>query len=197
MKMPVHISRAERLKDATSTTHERLDKAIMGHEPFSTRERYASFVKVQHAFHRSIEALYRHRAIRDLLPGIAGRSRLARIEQDLSDLGHEPPDHAAVPAFETSTEHHLPAALGWLYVAEGSHLGAAFLLKEAEKLGLSAAFGARHLAPSPAGRAVQWRIFKSELDAVKLPARHEADVVSGASAAFDFVRKRLDETYRP
>ena len=50
--------RAKRLKEATHATHDRLDKSIMGHKPFESRERYALFVKVQHQFHREIDALY-------------------------------------------------------------------------------------------------------------------------------------------
>jgi protein TonB len=54
--------------------------------------------------------------------------------------------------------------MGWLYVAEGSNLGAAFLLKEAVKLNLSGSFGARHLAGAPEGRGLHWRTFTAALD---------------------------------
>lgn len=32
------LSRSKRLRTATHETHDRLDKAIMGHEPFASRE---------------------------------------------------------------------------------------------------------------------------------------------------------------
>ncbi|MFX6949703.1 biliverdin-producing heme oxygenase, partial [Acinetobacter baumannii] len=68
----------------------------------------------------------------------------------------------------------MPEALGWLYVSEGSTLGAAFLLKEVkDKLGLSESFGARNLAAYPEGRAVVWRRFVSFLDAPGLSAQEQ------------------------
>ncbi len=80
----------------------------------------------------------------------------------------------------------MPEALGWLYVSEGSTLGAAFLFKQAQSdLGLSADFGARNLAAYPDGRATVWRRFVASLDSDTLdPATHDA-VIAGANAAYD------------
>lgn len=196
MDIPVRSSLARSLKDATQSTHQRLDKAIMDHEPFSSRERYRLFLKVQHAFHREIGPLYGDVGICALLPSIAGGSRLEAIELDLNDLGVGRPAYAAPPLFEASAAVHLPAALGWLYVAEGSNLGAAFLFKEAEKLGLTDTFGAGHLAAAPQGRGLQWKTFKSELDTIELVDRHKDGVILGASAAFDHVRALLTHIFR-
>jgi heme oxygenase len=85
-----------------------------------------------------------------------------------------------------------PEALGWLYVAEGSNLGAAFLLKEAAKLGLSESFGARHLADAPEGRGLHWRRFTAALDAVALSASEEARAIASANDAFARVRALVD-----
>lgn len=194
--LPARQSLARSLKDATQATHERLDKAIMDYEPFSSRERYSLFLKVQHAFHRQVHRLYSDAAICALLPSIADSSRLKLIERDLSDLDAETPASTTIPLFDANAGFHLPAALGWLYVSEGSNLGAAFLLKEAEKLGLSAKFGARHLAAAPQGRSLKWKAFKSELDTIELASRHEAEMISNASAAFNHVRRSLAEIFR-
>ncbi len=194
--LPVRSSLARLLKEATRSTHERLDKAVMDHQPFSSRERYTLFLEVQHEFHRQIHPLYFNAAICALLPSIAAGSRLEHIERDLSDLGTETPASAVAPRFFVSGANDLPTALGWLYVAEGSNLGAAFLFKEAEKLGLSASFGARHLAAAPQGRGLQWKTFKSELDAIELGNKQEEEIVSGASAAFDHVRASLAKIFR-
>lgn len=174
--------RAKRLKSATHATHERLDKRIMAADPFGGRARYGLFVKVQHAFHRDIDALYAEPALDKLLPDLAGRRRFPAVTQDLADLGLSPELQEAAPAFGAAAD--LPTALGWLYVAEGSNLGAAFLIKEALKLGLSETFGARHLAGAPEGRGLHWRTFTAALDAVPLSEVEEARVVAGAEAAF-------------
>ena len=165
--------RAKRLKEATHSTHDRLDKSIMTHKPFESRERYTLFVKVQHQFHREIDALYADPALDKLLPDLAGRRRFDLIEQDLADLGATAVAPKAPPVFASGSDADLPTALGWLYVAEGSNLGAAFLLKEARKLDLSETFGARHLAASPEGRGLHWKTFTAALDGIRLNGPEE------------------------
>lgn len=184
---PMDLARSKRLKAATGATHERLDKSIMAGEPFASRERYALFVKVQHAFHREIDALYDDAKLDSMLPDLQGRRRLSQIGQDLDDLGFELPAYAAEPEFGAAAETDIPTALGWLYVAEGSNLGAAFLFKDALKLGLSEEFGARHLAGAPEGRGLHWRTFTAALDAVDLSDEEETRVIAGAEAAFNRV----------
>lgn len=187
--------RAKRLKEATHATHERLDKSIMGHRPFESRDRYALFVKVQREFHREIDALYANPVLDDLLPDLVGRRRFNLIEQDLADLHMEALPSDTPPAFAKGAAADLPTALGWLYVAEGSNLGAAFLLKAAEKLGLSEGFGARHLAAAPEGRGLHWKTFTAALDNVSLTGPEEERVVAGAHAAFARVQGLVDDVY--
>lgn len=186
--------RAKSLKAATHEAHERLDKRIMASDPFGGRVRYGQFVKVQHQFHRDIDALYENAQLDRLLPDLIGRRRLPLIARDLDDLGLEALTSDARPAFGADAD--IPTALGWLYVAEGSNLGAAFLLKEAVKLGLGETFGARHLAASPEGRGLHWRTFTAALDRVDLSGSEEQRVIAGAVAAFTRVQG-LVETLMP
>ena len=183
-------SRSKQLRARTTTAHATLDDRIMAAQPFSSRERYGRFLQVQHAFYRDIDALYESPALGALLPDLAGRRRLGRIEADLADLGIAPVPGDGAPVFDRDAA--VPAALGWLYVAEGSNLGAAFLLKEAIKLGLGESFGARHLAGAPEGRGLHWRTFTAALDGVALDAAGEAAVVAGANAAFTRVRALVE-----
>ncbi|MFV3130850.1 biliverdin-producing heme oxygenase [Niveispirillum sp. KHB5.9] len=186
-------SRAKRLKAATHAAHDRLDKSIMRLEPFSSIDRYALFLAVQHGFHQDVDALYDDPALDGLLPDLKHRRRLDKIAQDLADLGRTAPAAGSKPVLAGD----LPTALGWLYVAEGSNLGAAFLLKEAGKLGLSEDCGARHLAGSPEGRGLHWRIFTTALDAVPLTQEEEARVIAGARAAFMRVQFLADAVFIP
>jgi heme oxygenase len=187
--------RAKRLKEATHATHERLDKSIMGHKPFENRERYALFVKVQHQFHREIDALYTNPELDRLLPDLAGRRRFDLIEQDLADLGAAALPSDSSPVFASGADADLPTALGWLYVAEGSNLGAAFLLKAAQNIGLSGDFGARHLAAAPEGRGLHWKTFTAALDGVSLTGPEEQRVVAGAQAAFTRVQGLVNDVF--
>jgi heme oxygenase len=175
-------SRASALKALTHAAHERLDAAIMAGRPFESRERYGRFLTVQYLFHRDIAALYDSPALGALLPDLPGRRRLADIAADLADLGLPVPAPGEAPAL--GPDALLPEALGWLYVAEGSNLGAAFLLKAAAALGLDERFGARHLAAAPEGRGLHWKTFVAALDAVPLSAEEETRAAKGAEAAF-------------
>ncbi|MCG6206729.1 biliverdin-producing heme oxygenase [Rhodopseudomonas sp. HC1] len=186
-------SRARRLKMATHATHERLDTAIMARRPFANRERYALFLEVQHRFHRDVDPLYRSAALGALLPDLAQRRRLGLVEQDLCDLGIATDPSGATPTSTMDDQIDVPSALGWLYVAEGSNLGASFLLKQAAKLGLSETFGARHLAAAPDGRALHWRGFVAAFDAVPLSHLQEEGAIAGARAAFMRVQALVSE----
>ncbi|MDG2524571.1 biliverdin-producing heme oxygenase [Stenotrophomonas sp. HITSZ_GD] len=185
-------SRAESLRRLTSTTHARLDQAIMAGGIFQDRARFARFLHVQHRFHTDIAPLYAREDLNAALPALATRARLAQVRADLHALGVEVPRVSGeVPAARMP----LPTALGWLYVAEGSQLGAAVILKLAAALGLSASFGATHLAPAPAGVAAHWRHFTAALDAIELDATEEALVVAGARAAFTRVHAYVREAF--
>lgn len=186
--------RARRLKAATGETHQRLDTRIMAADPFGDRARYGRFLAVQYLFHRDIDALYCLPALTALIPDLAARRRLDQVAQDIGDLGQALPLPDRDPLFDGPVEQaiDLPTAFGWLYVAEGSNLGAAFLFKAAARLGLDGSCGARHLAGHPEGRAQHWRDFTAALDALTLQPPEEARMVAGARAAFIRVHDLVD-----
>lgn len=182
-------TRSQRMKRATHEMHEALDQRMMGADLFSDRARYAVFLEMQRRFHAEIEALYRDEKLIELAPDLKERRKLDLIDQDLVDVG------APTPAAESRAvdPSDRAAALGWLYVAEGSSLGAAFLLKAAERIGLSPEFGARHLAAHPEGRGLHWRRFVEALDGVKLTPEEDARADAAAVAAFSRVREIAEE----
>lgn len=191
----IHIVLSDRLRSSTRHPHEAVDDKIMAAQPFNSVALYGRFLYVQHGFHRDVAPLYKTPAIVSLFPNLAQRQRVEAVEQDAADLGLELPAYAELPTTAISTQFGIPEALGWLYVVEGSNLGAAFLLKYAKQIGLSETYGARHLAAPPEGRAPNWRCFKEALDGVKFI---EADVdraILAAQAAFsrvhDLVRLHL------
>lgn len=186
------LPRSKRLKSSTHATHDRLDGSIMSAASFASVQGYARFVAVQYLFHRDIDALYDDVAMQAVLPGLAERRRLPLIAADLADLGLALPGDDTAPAFASGAAADVPTALGWLYVAEGSNMGAALLRKEAAKLGLSDDRGARHLAPAPEGPAAHWRAFTAALDAAELTEDEEVRAVAGAQAAFARVQSLVD-----
>ncbi|MCJ2054989.1 biliverdin-producing heme oxygenase [Methylobacterium sp. J-048] len=185
-------SRVKRLRQATAAAHDQLDRRVMAGRPFADFKRYALFLQVQYRFHAVVDPLYRDGALGHLLPDLDGRRRLALIKQDLLDVAGLIPGDA--PQGHPGTIDPT-GGLGWLYVAEGSSLGAAILLKEARKLGLSEAHGARHLAGHPDGRGLHWRQFTSALDQVALTGDGERRVAAGATEAFRFVHRLVGDAF--
>jgi heme oxygenase len=187
-------ARTQRLVTGTRAAHERLDARITNAEPFRDRAQYGRLLRMHYRFHRDIDALYELP-----LPIAAGldlpaRRRLDRIRQDLDDLGLKIPEDDPLPLFPASPID--PAgAIGWIWVAEGSNLGAAVLLKRAFALGLGETFGARHLAGHPGGRAAQWRELTAAVNALELDDAEEARLAEGARAAFARVHTLADESF--
>lgn len=182
-------SRCKRLKAASRRDHDSVDQLVMAARPFASRERYGRFLQVQHRFHGSLLALYQDEQLNQRLPGLIELSRFTAVEDDLRDLGlplpTAPRQVCASPA----------QALGWLYCSEGSNLGAAFLFKHTQRLGLDGELGARHLAPHPDGRALHWREFVARLDGLVLDEREEPEVVAGVIAAFNSYRGHLHKIF--
>lgn len=170
---------SQRLKHETAPQHEQMHHLMEKAQPFSSRVQYAKFVAVQYLFQRDVEHLFTDPAVQAAVSDLSERGRATDSQADLNDL------QVPVPQAQIATHGvSAPEALGWLYVSEGSTLGAAFLLKEVnEKLGLSGEFGARNLAAYPEGRAKAWKRFVASLDAPEL-ADVQDRVIAGALDAY-------------
>lgn len=146
------------MRERTAEAHSHVDQAIGA---LDTMESYRSYLASLYCFRKCIE----DRLTESTLPSGLGawRPRLISdaIAQDLDDLGVPRP---GVPGFPFPLEGD--ALFGTLYVLEGSSLGARVLFKRAQALGLSADFGARHLALQ-SDDVEGWRGFLSVLEAVE------------------------------
>lgn len=171
---------SSRLKTETAGQHELMHALMEQGKPFANRDNYARFVAAQYHFQRDIEHLFAAPAIQAAVPDLDVRGRQAASLADLADLGFDAGQESIA-----TLGVGMPDALGWLYVSEGSTLGAAFLLKQAKAdLGLSETFGARNLAAYPEGRAIVWRRFVGFLDQPLLETTDHDAVIAGALAAY-------------
>jgi len=185
-------TRSQRLKAATATIHDTLDQRIMALDPFSSAERYVRFLRAQQAFHDALAPLYAAPALRAQIPDLAGRDRTTAIAADIADLARPLP---MVRDADPVDPVDVPTSLGWLYVAEGSSLGAAFLLKAAQRIGLSTDHGARHLAGHPEGRAAHWRRFTARIDDAAMTPDEEDRMIAAARDAFARFRILVDAAF--
>ncbi|MCH7336380.1 biliverdin-producing heme oxygenase [Acinetobacter sp. NIPH 2699] len=187
-----HLS--QRLKQETAAEHERMHQLMAQAAVFSSKERYAQFTLSQYYFQQEIEHLFEKEGVAELIPDLGIRGRSQQAFEDLQDLGIQP---SGQPLHSKNVE--LPEALGWIYVSEGSTLGAAFLFKEAQKnLGFSETFAARNLAAYPEGRAKVWKRFVQALDETGFDQTQQDRVIQGALDAFGYfgnALSRLDELH--
>ncbi|WP_460148850.1 biliverdin-producing heme oxygenase [Pseudomonas sp. S3_E10] len=183
--------RSQRLNQITNEPHTKLDALVKAHGPFETQANFARFVVAQYLFQSELVGLYNDAELIKIVPDLAARCRADAAKLDLADLDTEVPAPVAGALKNPSKAQ----ALGWLFVSEGSKLGAAFLIKRAVGLGLSETFGARHLGEPAGGRAEGWKSFTRTLDALQLSAEEEAAVEQGAVDAFVRFTVLLEQAY--
>ncbi len=183
--------RSQRLNQITNEPHTKLDALVKAHAPFETQANFARFVVAQYLFQSELVALYNDPELIKLVPDLAERCRAEAAKLDLADLETEVPAPVAGAVQNPSKAQ----ALGWLFVSEGSKLGAAFLIKRAVGLGLSETFGARHLGEPAGGRAEGWKSFTRTLDSLALSAEEEAAAEKGAVDAFVRFTVLLEQAY--
>lgn len=187
------IRRSQRLNQITHAPHEQLDKAVKANAPFETLASYSRFLSAQYLFQAELKALYTNPLLIELIDDLPDRCRAEQARADLLDLqaGIPGPVPGAVEA------PSLAEALGWLFVSEGSKLGAAFLIKRAVALNLSDTFGARHLGEPSGGRAEGWKRFIRIIDDLPFNAEQEREIDRGAVAAFERFNVLLQHAYAP
>ena len=185
--------RSQRLNQITHEPHTKLDALVKAHAPFETQANFARFVVAQYLFQSELVALYNDAELTAIVPDLPARCRAEAARADLADLDTEVPAPVA-GAVNAPTQAE---ALGWLFVSEGSKLGAAFLIKRAVGLGLSETFGARHLAEPAGGRTEGWKRFVKTLDGLQLSAQQEAELDRGAIDAFNRFTVLLEQAYTP
>ena len=183
--------RSQRLNQVTHAPHTELDALVKSHAPFDSRDSFARFVVAQYLFQSELQALYNDPALISLFPDLAARCRAEQARLDLADLNTAVP--SPVPGALTTPT--LGQALGWIFVSEGSKLGAAFLIKRAQALGLSDSFGARHLGEPEGGRAEGWKQFTRTLDGLQLSPEQDAAAEHAAVAAFERFTELLRHAY--
>ncbi|MET1069490.1 MAG: biliverdin-producing heme oxygenase [Pseudomonas prosekii] len=185
--------RSQRLNQITNEPHTKLDALVKAHAPFETQANFARFVVAQYLFQSELVALYNDAELTAIVPDLPARCRAEAAKADLADLDTEVP----APVAGAVKNPGKAAALGWLFVSEGSKLGAAFLIKRAVGLGLSETFGARHLGEPAGGRAEGWKNFVKTLDSLEFSAQEEAEIEQAAVDAFNRFTVLLEQAYTP
>ncbi|MET0272136.1 MAG: biliverdin-producing heme oxygenase [Phenylobacterium sp.] len=174
-----------RLRDATRAAPEALETRLGILDRLSDAGERRALVEGFHSFHADLEA-----AAAPWLSGLHGlefeaRRRTPHLERDLAHYGRSPSAVASGLAADG-----VAAALGLMYVAEGSTLGGQVIRRHVETSGGDMA-GLSFLDPYGRETGPRWRGFLAVLNAVaRTPAEIEA-MVAGALAGFRHAELRL------
>ena len=158
------------------------------------REEFVAFLQQVWHVHRALDPLFRETASR--APQFAemlheDHFRLAKIEQDLADLGAEPtnsilPSTKQFVTYVSELAQKDPiAVIGVLYVKEGATNGnkiVAKRIREGLELGDGVAMG--YLDPHGAEQRKRWMAFKEGLNNLELTAHEKERCVDAARAVF-------------
>lgn len=180
-----------RLKAGTEQAHLQIEARVDMAESFASLGRYRGLVERFYGFHASWDPRMEE-ALAD--PGFtAPRRKLPLVLRDLRALGAEASISSLPVCTDIAPMASRAAALGSMYVIEGSTLGGALLAKEAERrLELTAATGCAYFRSYGREVGPMWKGFRAYAEAA-VPPRHHAVAVEAALATFTVLESWLRE----
>lgn len=191
MLQTVLSGRRWRLKAATDVHHRRLDGLNNELAMFQSRDAYSKYLAATLASRRLLEAKLEAAGVESLVPAWSERKIMSQLQDDIVDLsGESVGDRLTVATSETALD--LSGMIGTLYVLEGSGLGATILAKQAAELGLSASFGARHLATQVANLR-SWHEMLKLIDTT--PIEDEDRCIAAAISTFGVFEENYEKVF--
>lgn len=176
-----------RLKEATRARHEAVEGRLGLMRLTSTLDGYVGALRSFYGLHRAAEKAFSRVSGWDAV-GIAPdeRRKAPLLEADLIRLGMTPAEIAALPPCSTLPPiDDMPAALGAMYVLEGSTLGGRYIARAVEaRLGLTPGDGCSYFASYGARVGAMWRAFGAAVDAYAGDESVRAAVERSADATF-------------
>ncbi|WP_426959799.1 biliverdin-producing heme oxygenase [Muricoccus radiodurans] len=171
----------ERLRDATRPEHDRLEAGLGLMDASLTRAAYRDILARFYGFRAGWEP--RAGALLEDEAFFGPRRRLPLLHADLLALGLTEGAIATLPACPPPALEDAAAALGSLYVMEGSTLGGRVIARHlAARLGIGAGDGVAYFTGAGADTGRLWAGFLSRLEAA--PERDVPAILDGARATF-------------
>lgn len=178
----------QQLRERTADWHATLEQNILSVNLVSehvSKEDYRKYLAALYPFTKGFEK-YIYPELVSFVDDIDQRKRTAMLEEDLRKLGQdlaapEPLDEAYFKAMYTDPY----AALGALYVVEGSTLGGQLLQKHVQKtLGAEVENKTNYFAAHGTGTGTMWKHFLTQLTAVADQSGKQENMIDGALRTF-------------
>jgi len=171
-----------RLRNETADVHGRLEQKIDVLSPRFSFQNYVQLLQGFYAVHAGWNDCA-HGLLSSAVSDLAERlQHLERIESDLERLGHKP----ALVALDFSRVRTTAAALGCMYVLEGSTLGGQILSRTfAARFDIEALCGGAYFHGYGPRTGLMWRRFGEQLESWSAARPDTADeIVRGAEWMF-------------
>ena len=168
----------EQLRQHTRDGHDRLEAQLHLLDEALSATRYEALLVRFHAVWQGLEPRLASRLDRAFW---APRRRLPWLDADLAALGLAPPAPVAAPELADEA-----AALGALYVVEGSTLGGRIILRHLDRLGLQPA---TYFAGYGDATGAMWKGFVARLEAA--PPDAAPAILAGARLTFVHLQRGL------
>lgn len=180
-EVPGPVTLHARLRSATSRLHIDAERALDVERSFASRSAYAGLLTTLYRVHEAYERALAALDLRAIGLDFAPRKRARWLADDLEALDQEIPEPCSLAHPPQSSE----AALGALYVLEGSTQGGRILLRAALRLpDMTETRGARFFAGHGDRNATLWNEFLQALNSV--PGRGDAAGLVESAAAHTF-----------
>ncbi len=179
-----------RLRQETAGAHARLERSLALLDPPLARERFVTLLERFYGFHAVWEPVIAAHFDPEFLQP---RRRVRLIEADLIALGRHPADTRPPFCFGATALGRTPeAALGSLYVMEGSTLGGKVIARGVAGTGWGEKI--RYFDPYGSGTGKMWSAFKA-LVLTRSGKSADPKIMAGAVATFDLLQDWLSPAF--
>ncbi|KAB1074789.1 biliverdin-producing heme oxygenase [Methylobacterium planeticum] len=179
------MSLHQHLRAATAAAHQDLERSLDWEARVATLAGYRDLLARFRGFHGVYEPAIGAALADEAF--FAPRRRLARLDADLSDLGLDA--RLDLPGPPAPRLDGPDAAIGALYVLEGSTLGGQMIGRRIAALhGFDAATGCRYYLAHGNRTGAMWSAFRTHLDSLAAGPDAEAAAVAAANATFEALR---------
>ncbi|WP_158915861.1 biliverdin-producing heme oxygenase [Caulobacter sp. S45] len=177
----------DRLRAATAVAHRRLERDLDLLRPPLLKDRFARLLERFWGFHVVWEATVGRHG--DLAALMTSRSRLVHLKRDLQALGLSAHEIARLPqcAAAADLSHTVEAAIGSLYVMEGSTLGGRLIGRALQGRPWLPEAGLTYFDPYRTETGTMWRAFQDHVRSASSDADQPA-IEAGATQTFELLR---------
>ncbi|EHQ28670.1 biliverdin-producing heme oxygenase [Mucilaginibacter paludis] len=183
---------AEQLKHDTLESHQALEKILITKiRAIRSTNDYINLLQLFYTYFGGLEKQMSTMLVSDILPDYHDRRKAASLAEDITALGATPAELAATGSLPVLGS--VPAALGALYVIEGSTLGGQVISRMiAGQLTLPEQLGLSFFTGYGAETQPMWQKFKNSINGLALTPEEALAMIDAARETFVKFKKWMD-----